>query len=117
MGKSDCIFCKIAGGVIPSELLYESEDVVAFDDINPQAPVHVVIIPRKHYATTLEMSDNAPELFGSMFKAASEIARLKGVEESGFRLILNTKTDGGQEIFHVHMHLLGGEKIGPMRSR
>lgn len=117
MKMSDCIFCKIAGGEIPSDLLYESDDVVAFDDISPQAPVHVVIIPRKHYATTLDMSDNAPELFGSMIKASSEVARKKGIDESGFRLMLNTNADGGQEIFHVHMHLFGGEEIGPMRSR
>ena len=114
---SDCIFCKIAGGEIPSEFVYESDDVVAFDDISPQAPVHVVIIPREHYATTLEMSEQAPEIFASMMKAASEIARKKDVDESGFRLMLNTNADGGQEVFHVHMHLLGGEDIGPMRSR
>ncbi len=114
---SDCIFCKIAEGEIPSTLLYESDDVVAFDDISPQAPVHVVIIPRVHYATTLDMADNAPNLFGAMMKAAAQVARDKGFAESGFRLILNTNTDGGQEIFHVHMHLLGGEYIGPMRTR
>ncbi len=114
---SDCIFCKIAGGEIPADLIYESEDVVAFADVSPQAPVHVVIIPRRHIATTLEMSDEAPELFGSMLKASSKVARKKGVDKSGFRLILNTNTDGGQEIFHVHMHLMGGEQIGPLRSR
>ena len=113
---SDCIFCKIAGGEIPSELLYESDDVVAFNDIGPQAPVHVVIIPREHYATTIDMSDQAPEIFGAMMKAATEIARKKGVDASGFRLMLNTNADGGQEVFHVHMHLLGGEDIGPMRA-
>ncbi|MFC1540997.1 histidine triad nucleotide-binding protein [Candidatus Latescibacterota bacterium] len=112
---SDCIFCKIAGGEIPSNLFYESDDIVAFDDISPQAPVHVIIIPRKHFATTLDMSDNAPELFGAMIQASSKIAREKGVDESGFRLILNTNADGGQEIFHVHMHLMGGENIGSMR--
>ena len=114
---SDCIFCKIAGGEIPADLIYESEDVVAFADVSPQAPVHVVIIPRRHIATTLEMSDEAPELFGSMLKASSEVARKKGVDKSGFRLIFNTNADGGQEIFHVHMHLMGGEQIGPLRSR
>ena len=114
---SDCIFCKIAGGEIPVDLVYESEDVVAFADVSPQAPVHVVIIPRRHIATTLEMSDEAPELFGSMLRASSEVARKKGVDKSGFRLILNTNADGGQEIFHVHMHIMGGEQIGPLRSR
>ena len=114
---SDCIFCRIAGGEIPANLFYESDDVVAFDDISPQAPVHVIIIPRRHISTTLEMSEKAPELFGSMIKASSEIARKKGVDKSGFRLILNTNADGGQEIFHVHMHLMGGEQIGPLRSK
>ena len=113
---SDCIFCKIAGGEIPAKLLYESEEVVAFDDISPQAPVHVVIIPRIHHETTLDIADNAPDIFGAMMKAAAQIARDKGVDESGFRLMLNTNADGGQEIFHVHMHLLGGEDIGPMRA-
>ena len=114
---SDCIFCKIAGGEIPADLIYESDDVVAFADVSPQAPVHVIIIPRRHIGTTLEMSDEAPELFGSMLRASSEVARKKGVDKSGFRLILNTNADGGQEIFHVHMHLMGGEQIGPLRLR
>ena len=112
-----CIFCKIAGGEIPADLIYESEDVVAFPDLSPQAPVHVLIIPRRHFATSMKMSDEAPELFGSMFKASSEVARKKGVDKSGFRIILNTNADGGQEIFHVHMHLMGGENIGPMRAK
>lgn len=114
---SDCIFCKIAGGEIPADFIYESEDVVAFADVSPQAPVHVVIIPRRHIATTMEMSDEAPELFGSMLKASTKVARKKRVDKSGFRLILNTNADAGQEIFHVHMHLMGGEQIGPLRSR
>ena len=113
----DCIFCKIAGGVIPADLIYESEDVVVFDDISPQAPVHMLIIPKRHFSTTIEMSEKAPELFGSLFKASSEAARIKGVDKSGFRLILNTNADGGQEVFHVHMHLMGGEYLGPMRAR
>ena len=113
----DCIFCKIVEGQIPVEFIYESEDVVAFTDVSPQAPVHVLIIPKRHYGTTLELSDEAPELFVSMLKASSEIARKKNVDESGFRLILNTNADGGQELFHVHMHLMGGEPIGPMRSK
>jgi len=114
---NDCIFCKIAIGEIPVEKLFESDDVIAFPDINPVAPVHVIIIPKRHFPTTLDMSDQAPELFGSMIKAASEIARSREIDESGFRLILNTNADGGQELFHVHMHLLGGEPIGRLRAR
>ena len=114
---TDCIFCKIASGEIPVEKIYEDDTTVAFTDINPVAPVHVIIIPKRHIATTLDMSDNAPELFGFMMKASSEVARRKGIAESGFRLILNTNADGGQEIFHVHMHILGGEPVGKMRAR
>ena len=113
----NCLFCKIARGEIPTEPVYEDEDVLAFPDIQPIAPVHVLLIPKRHYATTIDMSEEAPELFGSMMKAASEVARRKGIAESGFRLIFNTNADGGQEIFHVHMHLLGGEPIGRMRAK
>ena len=114
---ADCIFCKIAAGEIPADRVYENDDVLAFPDLNPLAPVHILIIPKKHYATTLDMADEAPELYGSMMKAAAEVARIKNIDRSGFRLISNTNADGGQEIFHVHMHLLGGEPIGKMRAR
>ena len=114
---SDCLFCKIVAGEIPVEKIYEDDTVVAFPDINPVAPVHVLIIPKRHYATTLVMSEEAPELFGFMMKATSEVARIKGIAESGFRLIINTNRDAGQEIFHVHMHLMGGERIGRLRAR
>ncbi len=114
---SDCIFCKLAGGEVPADFIYESEDVVALADLHPLAPVHVLIIPKRHFATTLDMSDEAPEIFGAMLVASSAVARIKGIDKRGFRIILNTNADGGQEIFHVHMHVLGGEPIGPMRSR
>ena len=114
---SDCLFCKIAAGEIPVEKIYEDDTVVAFPDINPVAPVHVLIIPKRHYTTTLVMSEEAPELFGFMMKATSEVARIKGIAESGFRLIINTNRDAGQEIFHVHMHLMGGERIGRLRAK
>jgi len=114
---ADCIFCKIAAGEIPVEPVYEDDDVLAFPDINPDAPVHVLIIPKRHIATTLDLSDEAPELMGAMLRASSEVARLKGIDKSGFRLILNTNADGGQEVFHVHMHILGGEPIGKLRAK
>ena len=113
---ADCLFCKIAAGEIPTEHIYEDDDILAFPDINPIAPVHVLIIPKRHYATTIDLSDEAPELYGAMMRAASAVARKKGIDKSGFRLILNTNDHGGQEIFHVHMHLLGGERIGRMRG-
>ena len=113
---SDCIFCKIANGEIPAARVYEDDDVLAFPDINPVAPVHVLIIPKKHYATTMDIADKAPELLVAMFRASTEVAKKKNVDKSGFRLILNTNADGGQEVFHVHMHLLGGEPIGKLRA-
>ncbi len=114
---SDCLFCKIAAGDIETERIYENDDVLAFPDISPAAPVHVLIIPKKHFPTTLDMAEADPALFGSMMQASNEVARLKGVDKSGFRLIMNTNADGGQEIFHVHMHLLGGEAIGRLRAK
>ncbi len=113
---NDCIFCKIAAGDIPVPFVYEDDDIVAFKDINPVASVHVLIIPRRHHATTLDMADTAPELYGALFRAVAAIARKFDVAGSGFRLILNTNADAGQEILHVHMHLLGGEPLGPLRA-
>ena len=113
----DCIFCKIAAGEIPSERIYEDDDVLAFPDISPIAPVHILIIPKRHIPTTIDLSEDAPELAGAMMKASTEVARTKGIDRKGFRLILNTNAHGGQEVFHVHMHLLGGEPIGKMRAR
>ena len=114
---ADCIFCKIASGEIPSDFVYEDEDVVAFPDINPVAPVHVLIIPKRHFPTTIDLSREAPEVFAAMMKASTEVAVKTGVDRSGFRLILNTNADGGQEVFHVHMHLLGGEPVGRLRAK
>lgn len=114
---NECIFCRIARGEIPVEKIYEDDDVVAFPDISPVAPVHVLIIPKKHYATTMELSDKEPLLFAAMMKASTEVARKRNIAEGGFRLIMNTNADGGQEVFHVHMHLLAGEPIGPLRAR
>lgn len=113
----DCIFCKIAAGEIPVNRVYETDTVLAFPDIHPAAPVHVLIIPKKHFSTTIELSEQAPELFGEMLRASTEVARSLNIDKSGFRLILNTNADGGQEVFHVHMHLLGGEPVGALRGR
>jgi histidine triad (HIT) family protein len=107
----DCIFCKIANGTIPSRKVYENEDAVAFDDINPMAPVHVIIIPKKHIPTMLDVTKTDSSLIDSMFNAAREVARVKGVNERGFRVVINCNKEGGQVIFHLHMHLLGGKKL------
>ncbi|MDH3744452.1 MAG: histidine triad nucleotide-binding protein [Acidobacteriota bacterium] len=108
---SDCIFCKIAGGDIPTELLYESEDVVAFNDLDPQAPVHVLIIPRRHISSLLEIGET-DAILAELQSAAIEIARQRGLGETGFRLVTNCLEDGGQAVFHLHLHLLGGRRMG-----
>jgi histidine triad (HIT) family protein len=107
----DCIFCKIANGTIPSKKVYEDEDTVAFDDIHPMAPVHVVIIPRNHIPTLMDVRKADMNSIGSMFIAAQEVARIKGIDERGFRVVINCDEDGGQVIFHLHMHVLGGGKL------
>jgi histidine triad (HIT) family protein len=107
----DCIFCKIANGTIPSKTVYEDAEVLAFDDINPMAPVHVIIIPKKHIPTMLDVTKTDMSSIGSMFAAAQEVARIKGVNERGFRVVINCNKEGGQVIFHLHMHVLGGKKL------
>ncbi len=113
----NCIFCKIAAGHIPANRVYETDLVLAFPDLHPDAPTHILIIPKEHYSTAIELAEKAPELAGEMLKASAEVARLLNVDKSGFRLIMNVNADGGQEIFHVHMHLLGGEPIGRLRCK
>ncbi len=107
---SDCIFCKIANGEIPSDFVYEDDNVVAFKDLNPQAPVHVLVVPKKHYANII---DGVPAAtLESMTKAAHAIAQANGLDQSGFRCIMNTGADAGQTVMHLHMHVLGGAKLG-----
>ncbi len=110
MGE-DCIFCKIAAGEIPSEVVYEDDHVKAFNDINPLAPVHVVIIPRKHIATLNDATAEDGGLLGNMLLAAAKVARIKGVDERGYRVVFNVNPEGGQVIFHLHLHVLGGRKM------
>ena len=106
--KSNCLFCRIAQKDIPAALIYESDDIVAFKDINPQAPTHILIIPRKHIAT---MNDILPEdaaLLGRMTLVAKEFAAQEGIAQKGYRLVFNCNQDAGQAVFHIHLHLLGG---------
>jgi histidine triad (HIT) family protein len=105
----DCLFCRIVRREIPASLVFEDEDVVAFRDINPQAPVHVVIIPRQHVASLNDADDAA--LIGGLSLAAAKIARAEGVAESGYRTVINTNRDAGQTVFHLHLHLLGGRRL------
>ena len=107
---TECIFCKIIKGDIPSKKVYEDDAVLAFDDISPMAPVHVVIIPKKHIATLLDVDANA-DIVGRLIAAAQQVAKMKQVADGGFRLAINCNADGGQVVFHLHMHLLGGRKL------
>lgn len=110
--KLDCIFCKIANGEIPSTFIYEDEQVVAFPDISPAAPVHVLVIPKKHIANLLEVTaDDAALIAHIMAKVIPQIAKEHDLTENGFRLVVNTKEDGGQTVNHLHFHLLGGRSM------
>lgn len=109
----DCIFCKIIKGEIPSEKVYEDEDVLAFKDIQPAAPIHVLIIPKKHIATLMEVTSEDNELMAKILQAVKKVAKQLGVDEKGFRLIANCGPDSGQEVMHIHFHLLAGKEMGP----
>ncbi len=108
---NDCLFCRIAAKKIPAKIIYEDADTVAFEDINPQAPVHVLIIPKKHISTTLEIAEEDKGLIGHLFRVAAKIAGEKGIAERGFRLVVNTNSEAGQTVYHIHLHLLGGRHM------
>ena len=108
---SDCIFCKIIAGDIPSTKVFDDGIVTAFRDINPVAPTHVLIIPNKHIPTINDLMIEDEQVMGHLFTAAKRIAEQEGIAKSGYRLITNTGPDGRQEVFHIHMHLLGGHKM------
>ncbi len=108
---SDCLFCKIAEGEIPTELILEQENIVAFRDINPQAPTHILIIPRKHISTLNDLKADDAELIGELILAAKELAEKEGIAESGYRTGFNCNADAGQTVWHVHLHLMGGRKF------
>ncbi len=110
----DCIFCKIAAGEIPSERVYEDEHVFAIRDIHPQAPTHVLVVPRAHIPSLWELEDR--DLAGRLLDVAAQVARGEGLE-AGWRLIANTREEGGQEVPHLHLHVLGGRPMGRMVSK
>ena len=110
----NCLFCKIAKGTIAAEKVYESEKIVAFKDVHPKAPVHVLVIPREHIDSLATVDEKNSIVFNELFLAVKKIAQQQGILESGFRTIINCNKNGGQEVFHLHIHILGGKKIGPM---
>lgn len=108
---SQCIFCKIASGEIPAEKVFESANVLAFKDVNPEAPVHILIIPRKHIASVNDIEDQDVNIIGEIFLAAKEIASRLGVAEDGYRVVTNCGDNAGQSVKHLHYHLLGGRAL------
>jgi histidine triad (HIT) family protein len=108
MSTNDCIFCKIVSGELPSEILYQDEQCVAFNDTSPHAPVHILVVPRKHIESLDKAAPNDETIVGHLLLTAAEIARSRGIAENGYRVVINTNSDGGQTVFHLHVHLLGG---------
>lgn len=104
----NCLFCSIVEKKVSAQVVYEDENVLAFEDINPQAPIHVLIVPKKHISSVLEIEPADNVLMGKLFQAARKIARDRNVDQRGFRLVLNCNRDAGQTVFHIHLHLLAG---------
>ena len=107
----DCIFCQIVAGKVPTEFLYQDEDAVAFRDIYPKAPTHIIIIPKEHIPSLAHLSEEQLPLMGHMVKIANQLAKREGIAEQGYRLVINCGKEGGQVVPHLHMHLLGGRRI------
>jgi histidine triad (HIT) family protein len=108
---SDCLFCRIARKEIPASVIFENERLLAFNDINPQAPLHALVIPKQHIATLSDVTAEDTALVGEMVRAAAAIARDKGYAERGFRTVFNTNADAGQTVFHIHLHVLAGRGL------
>jgi histidine triad (HIT) family protein len=109
---NSCLFCRILAGEIPATLVYQDDTVVAFKDINPQAPLHLLLVPRKHVATLNDLSPEDDEMVGSLFRRAAELAKEHGYHERGYRTVFNTNRESGQTVFHIHLHLLAGRGLG-----
>jgi histidine triad (HIT) family protein len=108
----DCLFCKIAAGQIPAKLVHDDPEVVAFADLQPQAPTHLLVVPRKHLPTLNDLTPEDDALVGRMFRVAAKLAKDRGVADSGWRAAINVNGDAGQLVFHVHLHVLGGRELG-----
>ncbi len=108
---ADCLFCKIIDRTIPASLVYEDDRVIAFNDINPQAPTHVLVVPKRHIATLNDMTTEDEQVVGELVRRAAAIAKERGLSAGGFRTVFNTNRDAGQTVFHIHLHLLGGRSM------
>lgn len=111
---SDCIFCKIVNKEIPATIVYEDDKVVAFNDINPAAPVHVLVVPRQHIESVSKIDEKSAHILPDIFLGVNKVAEKLGIKEDGFRVIVNNGKDGGQVVYHLHFHLLGGKKLGTL---
>jgi len=109
---SDCLFCKIANGQIPAKIVFQNDKAIAFEDMHPEAPTHIIIIPKKHIPTVLDITDEDKDIMGYLYLVVNKIAADKSLTESGFRLIVNCGESGGQEVPHIHIHMLGGRLFG-----
>ncbi|MFN7983614.1 MAG: histidine triad nucleotide-binding protein [Vicinamibacterales bacterium] len=107
-----CLFCKIINREIPATVVYEDEHVLAFNDISPQAPTHVLFVPKRHVSSLNEMQADDAELVGRLVHAAASLAKARGIDAAGYRTVFNTNRDAGQTVFHIHLHLLGGRSLG-----
>ncbi len=107
----DCIFCRIVAGDVPGEIIYQDEQVIVFPDINPKAPTHLLIVPKKHIPSLAHLSEADAPLTGHMVNIANRMAKEKGISEGGYRLVINCGEEGGQAVPHLHMHLLGGRRL------
>ena len=114
MNTTDCIFCKIVRGEIPCEKLYEDDDLLAFEDANPAAPVHFLVIPREHIETLDDVEERHKAMLGKMMLVATKIARDKGIGATGYRQVINCRKSGGQVVFHLHLHIMGGRDMRQM---
>ena len=112
MSSTDCLFCKILDGEIPADIVFESDDAIGFRDVNPQAPTHVLVIPRQHIATINDLEDGDDAIVGKLFLAAQQIAKNEGIADDGYRVAMNCNAAAGQTVFHLHLHLLGGRQMG-----
>ena len=107
----DCLFCKIINKEINSDILFEDDDVLAFKDINPQAPIHFLIVPKKHISTINDLQQEDEKITGKMILIAQSLAKQENIDEKGYRLVFNCNSEGGQEVYHIHLHLLGGRRM------
>lgn len=109
---NDCIFCKIINKEIPSTIVYEDDEILAFRDINPVSPVHILVIPKKHISSLIDLKEDDELVVGKIYTVINKIAKQEGIKDKGFRVVVNCGEDGGQEVKHLHFHILGGKKLG-----